>query len=338
MGSKKKTPSSPVAAADSRLLTVHQHMLRIRRTETALLSLLAQGEPWRGPLYPATGQECLTACACTLLQEHDWLSPTPREAGALLCRGLPLEEFLATYAVTTSSLAGGHTGGGRAGSVALRVLPTLGATASNLAVALGLALAMQMKKQPHVVVAFFGDGIINTGTWHEVINMLAVQKVPLVLVCNNNGMALGTPVSQSSPVNQLSERAMGYGLPAATVDGTDATAVLAQLEAAMDRARSGGGGTLLECMTPRLGGYGTLQPTEPLLGAQDCLVRLQSHLDTAGVLSGAQLKALEQQLDAEIAQAAGNVAARQAEPGQGPASHAVYAQSSAPAPQEPTWR
>ncbi len=119
----------------------------------------------------------------------------------------------------------------------------------SLPVACGVALTMKMRKRSTVVMASCGDGATNTGSFHEALNFAAVQKLPLVLIIENNGYAYSTPTAKQFAIQDLSERALAYGMPGVSVDGNDVLAVIAAVEQAVGYARSGQGPTLIECKT-----------------------------------------------------------------------------------------
>lgn len=325
---KRTTPATPPATVPVDVLRrIHADMFRIRRTDQLLLDLVRSGGAFVGPTYPSGGAEGSMAVLANLLHPEDWVCPTPREQAILLCRGVSVKDYVLSHVAAEDGINHGRNGAGRLGSAPHHVLPTLGSTASNLAVGLGLAMTMMWKKSGQVVAGIFGDGIINTGTWHEVINMLAVQRAPMVLVCHNNGIARGTLVADSSPTATLAERAEAYGMPFATVDGTDVEAMHAVLAEALGRARSLEGGTLVECVTTRLGPFSSLDETPDAgrpAGALDVLERLEARLTALGALDDTDLKVLGTQLSAEHEEAVRS-APGQARPAPHQLARGVYA-------------
>ncbi|MBI5493628.1 MAG: thiamine pyrophosphate-dependent dehydrogenase E1 component subunit alpha [Deltaproteobacteria bacterium] len=280
------------------LRALHGRMVLVRTAEERLMARLRSGGRWTGTLHPSRGQEAVSVATVAHLTDEDWASPTPRELGVHLCRGMPLAEVFAHFA--------GAVNGGALGSVVSRTTPSLGSTASNLAVGAGIAMAFKLRRQPRVAMGFFGDGVMGTGTAHEVFNLSAAHGLPYVLVCNNNGMAFSQPVAETSPVVELGSRGEAYGLPWKSVDGTDVEAVWLAAREAVQRARDGGGATLLECRTPRLGGFTTAELMEETIprDAVDVLPRLEARLVELGVarteLEAAAARA-RQQVDEAVA-------------------------------------
>jgi pyruvate dehydrogenase E1 component alpha subunit len=130
-----------------------------------------------------------------------------------------------------------------------------GIVGSGLPIAVGVGLALQLRRSEHIAVASFGDGATGTGSFHEAVNLAALWRLPVVLVCQNNRYAEMTPTAEAQPVACVADRAAAYAIPAVTVDGNDPDAVHGALTAAAARARTGGGPTLVECTTFRLWGH-----------------------------------------------------------------------------------
>jgi TPP-dependent pyruvate/acetoin dehydrogenase alpha subunit len=135
------------------------------------------------------------------------------------------------------------------------IVPMISVLGESLPVACGVALTMKVRRHPHVVLASCGDGATSTGAFHEAINMASVQKLPLVLLIENNGYAYSTPTSKQFAVAHLSERASSYGIPGERVDGNDVQAVFSAVEQAVERARSGQGPAIIESKTFRVRGH-----------------------------------------------------------------------------------
>jgi len=135
------------------------------------------------------------------------------------------------------------------------ILGANGIVAAGIPIAVGAALSARMRKTDQVAVTFFGDGATNQGVFHEALNLAAVWELPVVFICENNLYAEMTPLHVSTKLQQLSTRAAAYGFPGKTVDGMDVSAVYDAVTEAVERARAGGGPTLIECMTYRFGGH-----------------------------------------------------------------------------------
>jgi pyruvate dehydrogenase E1 component alpha subunit len=145
-------------------------------------------------------------------------------------------------------------------SLALRNLGANGVVAGGMPLAVGAAFAIRLKGEPDIVVSFCSDGASANGAFHEALNLAAIYHLPVVFVLENNHYAVSTPIRDSALVEDLSERAAGYGMPGVTVDGNDAIAVYEATIPAVERARAGDGPTLLEAKTYRHGGHHVNDP------------------------------------------------------------------------------
>jgi TPP-dependent pyruvate/acetoin dehydrogenase alpha subunit len=172
------------------------------------------------------------------------------------------------------------------------IVPMISVLGDSLPVACGVALTMQMRKRSTVVLASCGDGATNTGAFHEALNFAAVQKLPLVLVIENNGYAYSTPTARQCAVQNLADRALAYGMPGVSVDGNDVLAVAAAVEQALTHARSGQGPALIECKTFRVRGHSEADAADyvpPALRAEwlqkDPIRRFEEYLTGEGILT-----------------------------------------------------
>jgi TPP-dependent pyruvate/acetoin dehydrogenase alpha subunit len=232
---------------------LYRTMTAIRGFETSSERLLKRGE-LTGNVHLSIGQEAVAAGVCDVLRSDDHITTTHRGHGHCLAKGGDPERMYA-------ELLGRSTGycGGKAGSMHIADPATgnLGATAivgGGIAMAAGAALSAQVRGTDQVAVAFFGEGAVAEGSFHETLNLAVVWGLPLLLVCENNGYAELTPVSVHlrAPVHRLAEP---HGIPGVLVDGNDALAVRAAAAEAVARARAGDGPTLLECATYRWSGH-----------------------------------------------------------------------------------
>ena len=232
---------------------LYRTMAAIREFELSSERLLKRGE-LTGNVHLSIGQEAVAAGVCDVLRREDHITTTHRGHGHCIAKGGDPERMYA-------ELLGRSTGycGGKAGSMHIADPATgnLGATAivgGGIAIAAGAALSAQVRGTDAVAVAFFGEGAVAQGAFHETLNLAAVWSLPLVLVCENNGYAELTPVDVHlrAPVHRLAEP---HGVPGVAVDGNDAPAVRAAADEAVSRARAGGGPTLLECTTYRWSGH-----------------------------------------------------------------------------------
>lgn len=235
-------------------LGIYRMMHLIRRFEERVAECFAGGEI-PGFIHLSVGQEAVPAAVCALLREDDLVAATHRGHGQCLAKGADPRRMMA-------ELFGRATGycRGRGGSMHLCHLPrgilgTNGVVGANLPIAVGTALAAQIRGSGQVTVGFFGDGAANTGAAHEALNLASVWDLPLVFVCENNLYAEFTPQAVHTKATAIAERAAAYKMAGVTVDGNDAVAVFAAAADALDRARHGAGPTLVEALTYRYRGH-----------------------------------------------------------------------------------
>ena len=240
-------------------LWIYNKMHEIRDFEETAWTLFTENK-LRGSVHLYTGEEAVAASVCAQLTDEDLIASTHRGHGHCIGKGAELDRALA-------ELMGKATGycKGRSGSMHIADFSkgNLGANAivgGGIPIATGGALALKMQNKPNVAVAFFGDGASNQGTFHESINMAAVWKLPCIYVVENNQFGMTVPVWQSTSVENISDRAAGYGIPGVTVDGNDVVAVYEAFAAAKERAIKGEGPTIIECKTYRWRGHWTGDP------------------------------------------------------------------------------
>ena len=189
------------------------------------------------------------------LRDTDYICTIYRGVHDMLAKGVPMKLLWAEIAGKVTGTCKGKGGPMHITHPASGVMVTTGIVGSSMPIANGLALAAQIRGEDRVAVAYFGDGASNIGAFHESLNMAAVWKLPVVFVCQNNRYGEHTKYSVATSAKQVSDRAAGYQMPGVTVDGNDPLAMYAAAKQAVDRARSGGGPTLIEAMTFRFHGH-----------------------------------------------------------------------------------
>ncbi|MYS34006.1 pyruvate dehydrogenase E1 component alpha subunit [Streptomyces sp. KhCrAH-43] len=223
------------------LLRLHAELVRGRRYNAQATALTKQG---RLAVYPSsTGQEACEIAAALVLEERDWLFPSYRDTLAAVARGLDPVEAL------TLLRGDRHTGYDPREH---RIAPLCTPLATQLPHAVGLAHAARLKGDDVVALAMVGDGGTSEGDFHEALNFAAVWRAPVVFLVQNNGFAISVPLAKQTAAPSLAHKAVGYGMPGRLVDGNDAAAVHQVLSEAVERARSGGGPTLVEAVTYRM--------------------------------------------------------------------------------------
>lgn len=257
--------------------------------------------------WPSRGQEAVAAGIGVTLRPDDRLVTTYRGLHDLIGKGVPLEEIYGEMMGRTVGASRGKGGTMHIANPEVGVMLSTGIVGAGPPVAVGLAMAAQRQGADRVTVVSFGDGATNTGSFHEAANMAALWDLPVVFVCQNNQYAEMTPTSDTMKIEHVAQRAAGYGMPGVRVDGNDPLAVTTALGEAVDRARGGGGPTLLECVTFRFRGhyfgdrmkYIPKEQLEAALAADPVPVFRQRLADT-GVCSAAELDAMDESAQAAV--------------------------------------
>ncbi|WP_037647296.1 pyruvate dehydrogenase (acetyl-transferring) E1 component subunit alpha [Streptomyces flavidovirens] len=220
---------------------LYAELVRGRRYNAQATALTKQG---RLAVYPSsTGQEACQVAAALVLEERDWLFPSYRDTLAAVVRGLDPVQAL------TLLRGDWHTGYDPREH---RIAPLCTPLATQLPHAVGLAHAARLKGDDVVALAMVGDGGTSEGDFHEALNFAAVWRAPVVFLVQNNGFAISVPLAKQTAAPSLAHKAVGYGMPGRLVDGNDAAAVHEVLAEAVERARRGGGPTLVEAVTYRI--------------------------------------------------------------------------------------
>ena len=254
-------------------------------------------------LAPGIGQEaCSVGSALPLDPAHDWFVPQYREAAGQLLHRLPLKQAFLWH---MGSPLGFFIGPG------LRMLPFQAAVAGQIPHAVGLAWGLALQKKPGVVVVHFGEGATSQGDFHEAANLAGVMNAPVVFFCQNNYWAISTACGLQTAAPTFAHKAIAYGFPGVQVDGNDLFAVHHAMREAVERARSGGGPTLIEALTYRLGMHTTADDgsrCEPA-GMRDAwrpkdpLIRLQRYLQHRGLWNDGVGAQMEEEVIAELDEA-----------------------------------
>ena len=242
-----------------RKLELYSWMRLTRTLEERLVALYRQTKVVGG-LFRSLGQEADAVGSCYALESRDVMSPLIRNMGAMLVKGATPVEILKQYMAKADSPTRGrelniHFGDvGEAGKTR-GFLGQISPLGDMVPVMAGVTLTFKMRGEDRVGLVYVGDGATSTGAFHEGINFAAVQKLPLVVIIENNGYAYSTPTHKQTAAKQFVDKAIGYGVYGEQVDGNDVLAVYDCTKRAVDRARAGGGVSLLEFMTFRRKGH-----------------------------------------------------------------------------------
>ena len=208
-----------------------------------------------GGVYVGRGQEAISVGTALLAQPEDVLFPSHRDLAVLLIRGVTPGQIIAQYMGRAGGPTHGKDGNMHMGDLKLNVVAIISAMAASVPVAAGAALALRYQGKNNVALCYFGDGATSRGDWHEGVNLASVQKLPVVLICNNNQYAYSTPLSHQMACVNVADRGPAYNIPAEIVDGNDVLAVQEAGKRAMEHARAGKGPYLIECKTFRMTGH-----------------------------------------------------------------------------------
>ncbi|MBI2217136.1 MAG: thiamine pyrophosphate-dependent dehydrogenase E1 component subunit alpha [Candidatus Rokubacteria bacterium] len=287
-------------------LRIYRTMHLIRRFEERVAECFAAAEI-PGFIHLAVGQESVPATVCALLERDDLVGATHRGHGQVLAKGAEPRRVMAELFGRATGYCRGKGGSMHLCAMDLGVLGTNGVVGANLPIAVGTALAAQVRATRQVTVGFFGDGAANTGAAHEALNLAAVWDLPVVFVCENNLYAEFTPQAVHTKGTSIAARAAAYGMRGVQVDGNDVPALFDAAAEAVDAARSGAGPTLLEAMTYRWRGHHEGDPMAyrakdelEAWRAKDAIPRFRAWLVERGMLAADEDERLVGAVAAEV--------------------------------------
>jgi pyruvate dehydrogenase E1 component alpha subunit len=298
----------PAGLAEADLLELYRRLVLLRTYDERAVVFHRQGRIGTYAIF--WGHEAIQVGATYPLVDDDWIFPSYRESAIGLVRGMPVETVLQWWR--------GHPSGWWSPAdwnVASICVPI----ATHVPHAAGLAWGKKLRGEDAVAMAFFGDGATSEGAFHEGVNFAAVTGAPAVFVCNNNGWAISTPVEEQTRAEALVDKAVGYGIPGVRVDGHDVLAVWEAAREAVERARAGGGPTLIEAVHYRAAPHATADDPRAYIDqarveeerANECVGRFEGYLRRLGLLSDEHAAAVR--AEAEDALRAG-IRAAEAEP------------------------
>jgi TPP-dependent pyruvate/acetoin dehydrogenase alpha subunit len=243
---------------------LHALIALIRAFETQVAQLYRDGEI-PGFVHTSLGQEAIAAGVGAALREDDYLATTHRGHGHVLAKGADVDGMMAELFAKGTGLCHGKGGSMHVADPARGILGANAIVGASVPLAVGAALSSKLRRQGRVAVAFFGEGAVNQGAFHEAANLAAIWDLPVIFVCENNVYAEFTDSRRMARVPGVADRAAAYGIPAVVVDGNDVEAVHRATLDAAERCRSGDGPVLIEAETYRWHGHyeGDAQPYKP---------------------------------------------------------------------------
>lgn len=303
--------SPPAGLSQPQLLEIYYYLRLTRSLEEKLVNLYRQTKVIGG-LFRSLGQEGESVGSAYALDRTrgDFLSPLIRNLGSMLVQGATPLEILRQYMAKAQSPTRGRELNIHFGDLERGFIGQISHLGDMIPVMAGVALSFKMRKQSRVALAYVGDGAMSTGAFHEGINFAAVQRLPLVIVCENNGYAYSTPTRKQTAVRQLADKAAAYGIPGVRTDGNDVLACYALTREAVERARAGGGATLVEFVTYRRKGHAehdnqSYQPRDEIARWEqnDPINRYVAQLTGQGWASPEELAQLDARVTREIDEA-----------------------------------
>lgn len=290
------------------LFDMYRLMVTIRRFEDHLYQLFLQGLV-PGTLHQYQGQEAVAVGVCSALQPADIIFSTHRPVGHGVAKGMSLKSIAAEIMGKADGCAGGKGGQMHLTDVSVGMMPSNAIVGANIPIATGAAIGFMLRGEERVSISFFGDGAANIGAFHEGINLAAVKNAPVVFVCENNQYAASTHISLTMKIENVADRAESYGIPGVILDGMDVMAVRETAEKAVERARQGGGPTLIEAKTYRFMGHSRGDPgkyrSEEELSewrSRDPIPKYRAYLEAQGI-DPLTLASLEESVDERIDEA-----------------------------------
>jgi pyruvate dehydrogenase E1 component alpha subunit len=306
--SKKPEPAAPAPDVRlSRLLAFYRQMLLIRRCEEESARAYAQGKIG-GFLHLYIGQEAVAVGACAALKPDDYVVGTYRDHGLAIAKGMNVKHVMAELFGKATGCSQGLGGSMHLFDAAHHMLGGYGIVGGHIPLAAGVAFASKYREDGRVTLCFFGEGAVSIGGFHEACSLAALWKLPIVFICENNEYSMGTPLSRTMSVEDVSLKAAAYGMAKDRLFVRDVFEVEARVGEAVARARSTGEPTLIEARTYRFRGHSMSDPGKYRTPAEleehkknDTLVQARSAILAGG--AGEKLAELESDVEREIEEA-----------------------------------
>lgn len=291
------------------LKALYRGLVLVRTIDTRMLSLQRQGRI--GFYVPSSGEEAVQVGSAAALAPEDWVFPAYREPGVALWRGFPLKQYLCQMYGNAEDLQKGRQMPNHYALRAINLMSISSPVGTQIPHAVGCAWAMKIRGEPRVSIVYFGDGATSEGDFHAGMNFAGVFRVPCVFLCKNNQWAISVPVNRQTASKTLAQKASAYGFEGVRVDGNDLLAVYAATKAAVDKARGGGGPTMIEALTYRMGPHSSSDdPTRYRKGDEveswrrrDPVEKFRRYLEHKGLYAKSWDEALHQEIDDAITEA-----------------------------------
>jgi len=290
----------------SQLHDLYYYLRLNRRVDEQLVNLYRQGKVVGG-VYSSLGQEAISVGTAYALEPQDLISPVIRNVGAMMVRGFRPRDLFLQYMGRKDGPTSGRDANTHFGDMQKGVFAPISMLGETVPAMAGVALAAKTRAEKRVALAYVGDGATSAGPFHEGLNFAAVFKLPLLIIAENNGWAYSTPVHKQMAIQDIGERAEGYGITATIVDGNDVLKVYEVTRAAAERARRGGGPALIECKTMRMKGHAEHDDARYVPKAEfekwrkkDPITRFERYLSSKNLLTPKDKAAIESRIEEEI--------------------------------------
>lgn len=285
---------------------LYRTMVRIRNFELKAEELFLQAK-LPGFIHLYIGEEAIATGAMANLRREDYITSTHRGHGHMIAKGADVNKMMAELFGKETGYCKGKGGSMHIADVSIGVLGANGEVAGGLPIAAGAGMAIKMQKKDSVVISFFGDGASNRGAFHEALNWASMYRLPVIFLNENNQFASTERVTETTSVQNIADRAVGYNIPGVIVDGNDVIAVYEVVKEAVERARSDGGPTLIEAKTYRIKGHFV---GDPVLYRNESEVnekwqfepisRFESTLFEMGMITDAEKESIWKEAEQEI--------------------------------------
>ena len=292
--------------SDKMLLEAYEKMVLARIVDSKGISLQRQGR--LGNYTSCLGHEATQVGSALALREEDWIFPLYRDIGVILTRGVPVADLFNRLLGNVKDLSKGRDLPNLFAWKTLHIVSNAAPIASNLAPAVGFAMAAKIKHTPLATIVFFGDGATSSSEFHVAMNFAGVYKASTIFVCENNQYAISLPVAKQTASRNIAVKAEAYGFEGVCVDGNDLLAVYKAVSEARERAIKGEGPTLVECVTYRLSDHSTSDDARRYRNEEEMkfwrekepLNRFLVYLKKRGLWDEKKDDALKKKLDAEV--------------------------------------
>jgi pyruvate dehydrogenase E1 component alpha subunit len=307
---EQQTAQTQNALTHAQKLELYYWMQLTRTLDEMAVAIWKQGRGIGG-MFSQRGHEAISVGTGYALAPDDVVAPMHRDHGCYMLRGLTPRRIMGNLLARATGVSRGRDANMHGvGDLNFNLIGFISHLPQSLPVALGAAMSFTYRREARVAMTYIGDGSTSEGLFHETLNMAALYKAPFVLIAENNQYAYSTPLDQQMPVQNIAERAVAYNIPGIIVDGNDVEAVYAVTKEAVERARSGGGPTLIEAKTMRMMGHAIHDGAEyvprELLAeweARDPVRTFAERLLTTGVADQVELDEINHRCTVEITDA-----------------------------------